>query len=180
MKRLAFFFALIISASFLYAQQNDENTTLTRKEKRQAELEKNFELTKQMLENKDFVLESNFLQDRHGIRIPVVSMLNFVSVDSTKAIIQIGSNSRIGANGVGGVTAKGDISKWELTENDKNKTFSLRINIMTPIGIYDLVFDIGASGQSTALLTGLSAGRLTFDGNLVPHSKSLVFVGRSL
>ena len=180
MKRLVIIFTLIISASFLFGQENDKNATLTKKEKRKAELEKNFELTKQMLENKDFVLETNFLQDRYGFRVPVVSMINFVSVDSTQAVIQIGSNSRIGPNGVGGVTAKGDITKWELTENPKNKTFTLRMNVMTSIGIYDLFFDIGASGQSSALLTGLSAGRLTFDGNLVPHSKSSIYVGRSL
>jgi len=180
MKRLVILFALVFSASFLFAQENDENNVQKRKEKRKAELEKNFELTKQMLENKDFVLESNFLQDRYGNRVPVVSMLNFVAVDSTQAIIQIGSNARIGPNGVGGVTAKGEISKWELSENAKNKTFTLRFNVMTPIGIYDLFLDIGASGQSSALLTGLSAGRLTFDGVLVPHEKSSVYVGRSL
>lgn len=180
MKRLVIIFALIISTSFLFGQVNDENSVLTKKERRKAELEKNFQLTKQMLENKDFVLETNFLQDRYGFRVQVVPMINFVSVDSTKAVIQIGSNWRVGPNGVGGVTAKGEITKWELTENDKNKTFTLRINVMTSIGIYDLFFDIGASGQSTALLTGLSSGRLTFDGNLVPHAKSSVFVGRSL
>lgn len=180
MKRLVILITFIISASFLYAQENAENSGLTKKEKRKAELEKNFELIRQMLENKDFVLETNFLQDRYGFRVPVVSTINFVSVDSTQAVIQIGSNSRIGPNGVGGVTAKGEITKWELTENDKNKTFALRINVMTSIGIYDLFFDISASGQSTALLTGLSSGRLTFDGNLVPHDKSSVFVGRSL
>lgn len=180
MKRLVLLFALVISASFLFAQVNNENSGLSRKEKRKAEIEKNFQLTRQMLENKNFVLETNWLQDRYGFRVPVVSMINFVSVDSTKAIIQIGSNSRIGPNGVGGVTARGDITKWELNENEKNKTFTLRINVMTPIGIYDLFFDIGASGQSTALLTGLSSGRLTFDGNLVPHSKASVYVGRSI
>ncbi len=180
MKRLVILFTFIISASFLYAQENAENSGLTKREKRKAELEKNYELTRQMLENKNFVLETNWLQDRYGFRVPVVSMINFVSVDSTKAIIQIGSNSRIGPNGVGGVTARGDITKWELTENEKNKTFTLRINVLTPIGIYDLFFDIGASGQGTALLTGLSSGRLTFDGNLVPHSKTVVYVGRSL
>lgn len=180
MKRLVLLFVLFISASFLFAQENGENSTQTKKERRKAELEKNFQLTKQMLDNKDFVLETNFLQDRYGFRVPVVSMINFVSVDSTKATIQIGSNWRVGPNGVGGVTAKGEITKWELTENPKNKTFTLRMNVMTSIGTYDLFFDISASGQSTALLTGLSSGRLTFDGNLVPHAQSSVFVGRSL
>ena len=51
---------------------------------------------------------------------------------------------------------------------------------MTPIGIYDLFMDVSASGRSTALLTGLSAGRLKFDGDLVTNEQSGIYVGRSL
>jgi len=180
MKRLILVFVLIISTSILFAQEKNENSGLSKKEARKAELEKNFQKIKGMLENRDFVLESDFLIDRYGNRVPVVSSINFVSVDSTKAIIQIGSTTRIGPNGVGGVTAKGDITTYELTQNNKNKSFSLRINVMTPIGIYDLFMDVSASGRSTALLTGLSAGRLKFDGDLVPNEQSGIYVGRSL
>lgn len=180
MKRLVIFFGLIISASILFAQGNDDNQMLTRKEKRNAETEKNFQLTKSMLENKDFVLETDYLQDRYGNRILVNSTINFVAVDSTEAIIQIGSNFRIGPNGVGGVTTKGRITKWELTENQKNKAFTLSMNVMTTIDIYDLFINIGASGRGTATLTGMRSGRLTFDGNFVPWEKSSVFVGQHL
>jgi len=180
MKRFVVFIALIISACILFAQGNDENAVPTKKEKRNAELEKDFQLTKSMLENKDFVLETNFLQDRYGYRIPVNSTINFVSVDSTEAIIQIGSNFRIGPNGVGGVTAKGRINKWELTVDQKHKAFTLRMNVMTTIGIYDLFINIAASGRGTATLTGMTSGRLTFDGDLVPLEKSSVFVGQHL
>lgn len=179
MKRFVFFLAFIILAITVMAQGNDKNSGLTRKQKKEAELEKAYQLTKQMLENKNFVLESDFLENRYGYRVPVVSNLNFISVDSTQAIIQIGSNSRIGPNGVGGVTAKGNITQWDLKVNEKQKTFTLRINVMTTIGIYDVFFDIMASGQSRALLTGLSSGRLTFDGRLVQPGESSIYVGHS-
>lgn len=180
MKRFVVIFALIISVSIIFAQGNDENAVLTKKEKRNAELEKEFQLTKSMLENKDFVLETDYLQDRYGNRVLVNSTINFVSVDSTEAIIQIGSNFRIGPNGVGGVTAKGRINKWELTEDMKRKAFTLRMNVMTAIGIYDLFINISASGRGTATLTGMRSGRLTFDGELVPWEKSSVYVGQHL
>lgn len=180
MKRLVVFLSLIISASILFAQGNDENAVLTKKEKRNVELEKEFQFTKSMLENKDFVLETDYLQDRYGNRILVNSTINFVSVDSTEAIIQIGSNFRLGPNGVGGVTAKGRINKWELTEDQKHKAFTLSLNVMTTIGIYDLFINISASGRGSATLTGMTSGRLTFDGDLVPWEKSSVFVGQHL
>ncbi len=179
MKRLIVLLGFVVSASFLFAQGVDENN-LTKKEKRNAETAKQYEITKNMLENRDFVLQTDYLQDRYGNRFFVSSNINFVAVDSTMATIQVGSNFRMGPNGVGGVTAKGEITKWELTANDKNKTFGLSINVMTPIGIYDLYFSIGASGGGTATLTGLSSGRLTFDGNLVPWENSSVYVGQHL
>ena len=180
MKRVVLFLAFVISVNLVFAQMNDENTSLTRKEKRKAKSEKEYQLVKDMLENKYFVLEANFLQDKYGRRVPVNNGLNFVSVDSTEAIIQIGSNNRLGANGVGGVTARGKITSWNLTENSKKNHFGLRLNVMTTIGIYDLYLSISPSGQATAQLTGLSRGQLTFDGNLVPWEKSSVYVGQSL
>ena len=133
-----------------------------------------------MLENRDFVLEANYLQDRFGNRRMVNSVINFVAVDSATAIIQVGSDYRNGPNGVGGVTAKGKITKWQLTEDKKSISFYLTINVLTSIGIYDLHFSIGLWGSSTVRLSGLSAGQLTFEGNLVPYSESSVYEGRSL
>ncbi len=180
MKKMVLILAMVVSGYFASAQANDENSSLTRKEKRKIEMEEQFQLTKNMLENKDFVLESDFLQDRLGNRIPVSSNINFVAVDSTKAIIQVGSDFRFGPNGVGGITAKGEITSWKLNENAKSKSFSLSMSVMTNLGIYDLFFTIDGSGDGTALLTGLSSGRLTFDGGLVPWENSSVFVGQSL
>ena len=180
MKKIVLFFGLIISSSLLFAQGSDEASPLTRKEKRNAEIGKQYQLTQDMLENKNFVLESDFLQDRYGNRIHVSSNINFVAVDSTEAIIQIGSNWGIGPNGLGGVTARGEITKWELVKNEKSKSFSLRMNVMTPIGIYDLYVSVSASGSATATLTSLRAGQLMFDGNIVQGANSSYFVGQSL
>ena len=180
MKRSVLILAFVISASLVYAQNVDESSSLTRKQKRQAQTEKEFQATKQMLDNKDFVLESFALQNRWGYRFEVSSNINFVAVDSTEAIIQIGSNYRIGANGVGGVTARGPITKWNLKENPKTKSFNLQMTVMTKIGFYDLNLNISADGRADALLTGLGSGRLTFDGNMVPWQDSSVYVGTSL
>lgn len=180
MQRIVLLLALIISTIIGMAQVKDEKSSSTKKEKRKARLEKEYQLTRDMLLNRDFVLEANFLQDRYGHRVPVSAGLNFVAVDSTEAIIQIGSNYSLGANGVGGVTAKGNITQWELKENKKKNTFNLRISVMTAIGIYDVALSISPYGKATANLTGLSAGMLTFDGDMVPWEESIVYVGRSL
>lgn len=162
------------------AQSAKEVQPMTKKEKRKAQLEADFKAMQQLLENRHFVLEADFLQDRYGNRAFVSSTINFVAVDSTEAIIQIGSNYRIGPNGVGGVTAKGRITKWELEPDNKRKSFALEMNVMTSIGIYDLRFTIGPSGNAKALLTGLRAGNLTFDGTIVSMEESRVYEGHSI
>jgi len=179
MKKKFVLIMLILFSLSLYAQQNITNV-LNSKERNDSIIESQYLLNKNMLENRDFVLEANYLQDRYGHRHIVNSMINFVAVDSLTAIIQVGSDFRNGPNGVGGITAKGKITNWKLTENKKQKTFSLYINVMTPIGIYDLFFSIDSWGNSTAMLSGMSAGQLTFEGEVEPYSNSRVYEGHSL
>ena len=180
MKKTIIILLLAFASGVLFAQQSGQRVMLTAKEKKDSIAESQYQLNKYMLENRDFVLEANYLQDRRGNRRIVNSTINFVAIDSTTAIIQVGSDYRNGPNGVGGVTAKGKITRWVLTENKKQKSFNLSINVMTSIGFYDLFFSIGSWGESTARLTGLSAGELTFEGNVEPYSASRVYEGRSL
>jgi len=112
MKRIIIILILAFSSNVILAQTGDKNPAATRKEKRNAEIEEQFQLNKSMLENRDFVLEADRLLDRRGNTVIVNSSINFIAVDSATAIIQIGSNYRLGPNGVGGVTAKGKITKW--------------------------------------------------------------------
>jgi hypothetical protein len=174
---------LIISLVCFYggvmASGQKEDNKMSRKEKRAAESEQLYLKNKQIIEERAFVLESDFLQDRYGYRIPVTRNINFIMVDGDQAIIQIGSNVGLGPNGVGGVTAKGRITKWELQENEKKKTFNVRMNVLTSIGMYDVSLSLG-NHHSTARLTGLRPGNLTFDGDLVALEESRVFEGRSL
>lgn len=179
MKKTIIILMLAISSNVVIAQSADKNSVVSRKEKRNAEIEKLYGMNKEMLDHRDFVLQADYLQDRYGHRVVANTIINFVAVDSTTAVIQVGSDFRKGPNGVGGVTAKGQISDWKLSENQKKKTFNLSFTVMTNIGVYDLLFMIGPSEYSTARLTGLTAGQLTFEGKLVPYSQSSVFEGQS-
>lgn len=180
MKKLVVALVLVFSASFVFASGNSQDTVLTRKEKRQAEAAQQYALTKSMIENKDFVLESNSLDNRYGYRFIVNPSINFVMVDNNQAVIQIGSNYGLGANGVGGVTAKGNITRWDVTKNKDQESYNIFMVVSTPIGTYDLNFDVRSGGQASARLSGLRPGHLTFNGNLIPISDSRVYEGWSI
>jgi len=179
MKKIIIILILAILSNMVFAQEAEKSSGASRKEKRIAETEKRYELNKQMLENRDFVLQADNLQDQYGRRVYVNSMINYIGVDSTSAVIQTGSDWGLGQNGTGGITAKGTISVWKLTENKEHNTFSLFFTVTTSVGVYDLRFIIGSSEYSSATLTSLKSGRLIFEGKLVPYSESSVFEGQS-
>ncbi len=148
-----------------------------KKEARKAAIEKEYQQTARLLENRNFVLEADYLANRYGNRVPVTSNLNFIKVDSSEAVIQIGSPTGLGYNGVGGVTAEGRIGKWEVTQNPKKKSFQVYMNVMTPLGSYDIHFFIGANGYAQATLGGVTAGKLTYSGYVVPTESSRIYQG---
>ena len=180
MKKLVLILTAVFFMSGMYAQEKTDDKKAARKEKRRTAMEEQSRLTQAMLENKNFVLETDYLQNRYGYRFPVNSNINFVKVDSTVAVIQVGSNYGLGYNGVGGVTAKGRVTRWDLKKNEKKNSYNLSMSVMTSIGIYDLHFLIDPSGHATARLTGLRSGSLTFDGKLIPAEVSRTYEGTSI
>jgi len=180
MKKIVIFMisALVITGGIFAQDKKDDKAA--KKEQRKANIAGEYALTSAMLDSMQFVLEANTLRDVRGNVSNVSSTLNFIMVDSSTSVIQIGSNTRIGANGVGGVTAKGSVSKWQVSKNDKQKSFTVSWTLMSSIGIYDVTMFVSADGTANATLSGITPGRLYFDGNLVRLSQSRVYQGRSL
>lgn len=166
--------------SFKSYSQDDK---LTREEKKSAKKEQayfNFQVMDSMIMNKSFVLEADFLENGYGGRRPVMSNINFIMVDSLKAVLQTGNDSRMGYNGVGGITAEGRISNMKITKNEKSLSFFLRFTVTTQIGFYDVAMNIYSSNFARAEITGLTAGKLIYDGRIQTLYNSRVYKGRSI
>jgi len=186
MKTIAIIIAVLFLATGLSAQENNSKKEAAKKEQkerreqREAIMAQQFKETSAMLNSKRFVLEADFLSNQYGYRSIANSNLNFIMVDSTEAVIQTGNNVGIGYNGVGGITAKGNITRWAVTRNEKKKTISVEINVSTSIGFFQVFMNISASGKTTATLSSNWAGKLIYDGRLVPLDDSYAFKGSSL
>jgi len=177
---------ILITAFFLTiglsAQENtpQDQATKSKKEKK-AEKEalqvKQFEETFALLNGKKFVLEADFLVTDKGDRISVTSNLNFIMVDSNMAVIQVGQNVGVGGNGIGGRTAKGNITSWQVDKNDKKKSFNVRMSINTTIGFFSVSMYIPSINNTTATVT---PDKIDLTGKLVPFDKSIVYEGWSL
>jgi hypothetical protein len=161
---------------------SSQDIQLTRQEKKEAEKAReymNFMALDTLLQNKSFVLEADWLENQYGTKVPVLSDLNFIMVDSVKAVLQTGSNSRLGTNGVGGVTAEGSISDLKITKDVKNMSYYLRFTITSTLGIYDISMNIFSGNSARATITGLTRGKLVYDGRIEALYNSSVYKGRN-
>ncbi len=190
MKRILVIILTGVVALSVYSQvenQVDGKTTkkLTkaqRMEQRRIESEETAKLVDWMVENRQFVLEANYLSNQYGERQIVSSRINFIAVDSSRITIQLASLTGIGgANGMGGVTADGTISQFKIDKVGKDKKgYSIRIMAMTHIGHYDITFFITPGANADASITGNTRGKLNYHGKLVPLSVSKVYKGMTI
>jgi hypothetical protein len=165
----------------------DSKTTkdLTRQqriEQRRVDEEAMAKLVDLMINQRQFVLEANYVSNKTGARVIVNSRINFIAVDSSRITIQLASVSGIGGyNGMGGITADGTISRWDISKTGRTKTgYLIRLYTMTRIGSYDIFFTITPSGNADARISGNSSGKTNYYGRLVPLKQSKVFKGMSI
>jgi hypothetical protein len=183
MKTIAIIITTLFLATGVLAQDpanKEAANNLTKKELRKAKLEADFQRTSALISSRQFVVEADWLGNSSGTRVSVSSNLNFISVDSSNAIIQTGSNSLFGRNGFGGVTAEGTITGWKEYTNAKSKSSSIRMDVSSRRGLFTIFIDISASGKATATLSGQTAGRLIYYGRLVPLNESNAYSGFSM
>lgn len=184
--------SILVSMVALYCFSQQENavdaqvTKKLTKEQRQ-ELRRNEEaamarLVDSMVQSRKFVLEADFLSDQTGNRVVVNSLINFIALDSSKIVIQIASTSGIGGpNGMGGVTTRGNVSKYEVRKTGKNKdVYWMRIIANTTLGTYDISLNISPTSDADASISGLRPGKLNYHGNIKPLGRSKVYQGMSI
>lgn len=187
MKKILVIGLALAMALTAYSQEQE----LSRKERRKLEKEiKKEQQAKEaamkaqvvglMVEYQRFVLEADRLRDKRGNQVNVNSNLNFVACDSLTAVIQIGQNSYVGRNGVGGITVEGSVGNYEFSFNEKNSVYTVRFNIRATTGNYDVSMTCFPDGRADALVSSSWPGKLNYSGFLVPPVQSRVYKGTSL
>jgi hypothetical protein len=172
---------LVFGFFLTFQNSNAQEKKLTRqelKEVRKAQMVINFHILDTLLNRRTFVLEANYLQNKYGQRLPVVSSLNFIKVDGSRGILQTGANSGSGYNGVGGVTAEGTVGIWDLSKDADKLYFTLHFSLLTNLGNYDIWMTVSSDAHASATITGLEPGKLTWDGQLNTIYNSRVFKGQ--
>lgn len=169
---------LLISTPYSLSQDGKPSRQ-EKKEARKYQLAANYAILDTLLTNRIFVLEADYLRTKYGDKIPVSSNINFIKVSESTGVLQTGSVFSMGYNGVGGVTAEGEIGQWDIHKDPKRLHYILRFTINSNIGHYDVLLRVGADTRAEATITGLGPGNLTWEGYLVTLGNSRVFKGRN-
>jgi len=176
--------AWIILPTFAQELSRKEQKKLQKelkKEQKAEEASKKAAVVEAMVYYQRFVLEANTLRDRRGNSINVSSNINFIAADSLTGVIQVGSNTYIGRNGVGGVTVEGSISNYQYTKHERSGSYNISYFLRTPVGSYDVRLTAYSDGRAEAEVNSTTWGdRLRYSGYLVPPGASRVFKGTSL
>ncbi len=192
MKKYILLLSILFIVFDVFPQEDPGQQVMTDKEQRQlareykeaqrkAEADRALKATELMIGQHRFVLEADYISGRSGTRYPVNSTLNFIIVDSSEVVMQIGSVSGLGYNGVGGFTVRGSVTKYELNKKigKKHTSYSISMYIMSNMGMYDIVIWVTGSGSADATVRGSTPGVLNYSGRLIPLNESRVYKGTS-
>ena len=186
MKTIIFSFALLLMIAPLFAQEVQEGLdkkTLKKmqKEERRREQDEQIAAKKEyvtaLINSRRFVLEAQNISGRTGSQVPVNSLLNFMAVDSSKAVLQVGNNKGVGYNGVGGVTEECRVNRYEI--NETKNGLSVTLYLQGRLSSYTVFLNASYGTSSTARVSGLTGGVINFHGQLVSMSESRVYKGMS-
>jgi hypothetical protein len=156
-----------------------EPSKQSKKEAKKAQAMADFRALDSLMSSGRYVLEANYLQDKYGNMVTVTSNLNFIRVDGPKGVLQTGSDIRQGYNGVGGVTAEGNINVYKISRDMKNLTMMVTFQLMTNLGTFDILMSVASENIASATISGSTSGKLTWRGRIVPLSKSKVYKGQT-
>lgn len=175
--------AIAMLIPFAATAQYDEPITKEEKKALKKQEKEQFEKmlvvnTAESIKAKHFVLKADQIRGRRGSMINVNSSINFVSVEGEESYVQMGSESGLGYNGVGGITLKGRITSFEVKQKGKHGTYYIVMNTLSSAGNLTIMMNINTTGEmASAVVTSNWGSRVEFNGYLVPLQGSKIHKG---
>jgi hypothetical protein len=126
--------------------------------------QKQFDSLYTLISRRSFVFAAEFVAWQ-GAPFRVRRELTFVKVDSSKVIIQVDPAIGFSDNGFGGVTSEGQITKFNISRNEKQRSCGLSVSCQSGVyGSFDLVFLIFSEGISSVRIVQAHGSPFRLDG----------------
>ena len=127
----------------------------------------------------NWVLEADNINFFSGITRFVSSSTNYISCNDGEGIIQTAyANFTYSPNGLGGVTVQGNVSDGRMSmDKDGNVYCSFSIQGSAVSATVYVTLTSGTNQASAMVNPNFTGRSMTFDGFLVPYSRTTVFQG---
>lgn len=184
MKKLLTVIVILLTCVVAQAQPKDQ-VPLTKKERKLLREEEKKQYEKMMEQNTAaaintgfFVLKADRVKGKGGVFIPVNPTINFIAVQGSEAYIQLGSDTGIGGNGLGGMTIRGNITDYNIQQDEKQGNYYIRFNTIGGAGTLTIHMRINKTGDiSGATVTSNWGNSLDYAGVVVPLKGSRIYKG---
>ena len=152
------FLLIFLLCAFALTAQDQKETRKERKEREKKEQAALYEVAKQLILDSAFIIPAVRITLKGGITGMVQNNINFLKVYKGKGILQISPthSSELGMNGLGGITIKGNITKYEIT--DKGKKIYLKLFLKDPIANAIINVSLYGSTSATVDVSGVFSG----------------------
>ncbi len=153
-------------------------TAQTKKEMREKERQQNFAKAKQLFDAQSFIIPADVLIVNGGQTIFADGSVTFLKMNEGNAVLQISPDvaSSPGANGLGGITAQGNVIN--LTENNTDKQLNMNFTIEGSFGAADIRISVLRGNRADVNIRGVFNDVLiNMDGNVMPIDSTNYFEG---
>ncbi len=194
MKKLSYLIGIFIFAGLLFGgvtfaqnqnlskRQKHHLEQLRKKKERTMQREVSREYYTQLLKEKYFVFQGDYLVGQEGNSFILSPDINFMSVNGNNIILQFGFNGAIGWNGVGGITVRGTLQGYQLHAGKKknNLSMSTNVNLIGPGLPPTITMNVSDDGTAELIVQPAGGGPIIVYGQIVSPKKADIFVGQSL
>ncbi len=155
---------------------------MRKKKNRKADLSVSRMYYSNLLQKKYFVFTADFAVNKEGISFVVDLMLNFMSVVGETVTFQFGRNSRLGWNGVGGITAHGTLANYKFNPGKKNRGMSVSsgARMLGPGLPPDFSLYVSDDGTAQLVINFGKGGRVTLSDRIYSPWNSGIYEGQGL
>jgi hypothetical protein len=169
-----------LSATIIQAQDREDKKTKKeiRKAEERARHEKNLDLFRDWIDNRDFIILTDNISGRYGAIYNLQPSVNFIKVEGDEITIQTSQPHQVGSNGIGGLTTEGPITSMKVLTNEQNEPISVLINFTTPaLGPGTVNIHVNGSGNASAYIRGNWGRMATFRGEFANSDSTNIFEG---
>jgi len=160
-------------------QQQKSKKNKTKKNSKLSQSKQRLDDANTLVDLKKFVLNASFLHGRQGERVIVFSD-NYVMIEDDKFIFQTAIPNEVGFNGLGGITATGLVTSYEVKRNKKTGTITVLAEVNTnQFGQGTITFKINGSGYESATFVNTQGQMITMLGYIESVENAGVYQGIS-